>query len=176
MNDTVKDEIVDPNLGPDAVDPNAQPETVDDIQPPKKRRGRPPKSERLEEQSTSSAQSTPKRTYTKKATNNRPTFDSDSTLKLAKQIAGIHLMVASMTQLGELQINDTEAMMLAQSIQTVSAEYDLSLSGKTGAFLQLMATAAMVYVPRVLVINAKIKAAKNKAPVDVVDNLAQNHG
>jgi len=175
MNDTVKDEILDPNLGPDAVDPNLAPETVDDIQPPKRRRGRPPKSERLEEQSTSSTQSTPKRTYTKKATN-RPTFDSDSTLKLAKQIAGIHLMVASMTQLGELQINDTEAMMLAQSIQTVSAEYDLSLSGKTGAFLQLMATAAMVYVPRVLVINAKIKASKNKAPVDVVDNMAQNHG
>lgn len=157
-------EIVDPQLGPETV------ENGPEITPPKKRRGRPPKSDRLGEQPTSGGAATPKRAYTKKA--ERVVFDSDSTHKLAKQIAGIHLMSASITKIGELQINETEAMMLAQSIQAVSSEYDLSLSGKTGAFLQLLATAAMIYVPRIMVINAKVKASQNKAPTDVVDNLS----
>lgn len=141
-----------------------------EIQAPKKRRGRPPKNPELKEQSTASGESKPKRAYTKKS--ERVTFDSDSARKLAKQLEGIHLMVASITKLNELCISDTESMMLAQSLQTMSAEYNLSLDGKTGATIQLVATCAMIYVPRVIVINNKIKQAQhNRNVVSLVPDV-----
>ena len=151
------------------------PESVGpETQPPKKRRGRPPKNSALEEQSTASGEAKPKRAYTKKS--ERVTFDSDSTRKLAKQLEGIHLMVASITKLNEICISDTEAMMLAGSLQTMSAEYNLSLDGKTGAAIQLIATAAMIYVPRAIVINNKIKHAQNARGLSVVKHDDINAG
>lgn len=143
----------------------AAPETNNEapgVEPPKKRRGRPPKNPELKEQSASSGEK-PKRAYTRK--NERPTYDSESTHKLAKQLEGIHLMIASVTKLNEMCISDTESLMLAQSLQTMSAEYDLSLDGKTGAALQLIATAAMIYVPRLIVINNKIKTRQHAGAV-----------
>ena len=127
------------------------------IEPPKKRRGRPPKIASLDEQPVNDTK--PKRTYNKK--DNKPTYDADSTKQLAKQLVGIHIMVASITKIDEIAISENEGMMLAASLQTMSAEYGLSLSGKTGAAIQLLGTAAMIYVPRALVINEKIKKARN---------------
>lgn len=168
-------EIIEPDNA--AIEP--APAVEPDIQPPKKRRGRPPKNPQLQEQSTSPGnEAKPKRAYTKKT--ERVTFDSDSTRKLAKQLEGIHLMIASITKLNELCISDVESMMLAQSLQTMSAEYNLSLDGKTGATIQLVATAAMIYVPRVIVINNKIKQAQqprnNVVDLGIVGNGEVNAG
>lgn len=137
-----------------------QVQETDNISTPKKRRGRPPKNAVLEDQAVNGAEK-PKRTYTKKT--DRVTFDSDSTRKLAKQLEGIHLMIASMTKLNELCISDTESMALAQSLQTMSVEYNISIDGKMGAIIGLTATSAMIYVPRFIVINARIKKAQQAA-------------
>jgi hypothetical protein len=80
--------------------------------------------------------------------------------KLAKQLQGIHMIFSAMSGFSELQISDAEADALAIAIQNTADEYDLSLSGKTGALIQLLGAAAMIYIPRAVVINAKIKAAR----------------
>lgn len=124
---------------------------------PKRRRGRPPKDPELQTQ-TVGIESTEKvkRKYTKRT----KTIDPEAMVNLAKQLQGIHLMAASMLKIPEIQINESEAVALAQSLQTVSMEYNLSLTGKTGATIQLMATCAMIYLPRMKYINEKFKKSK----------------
>lgn len=84
-------------------------------------------------------------------------IDSDA---LAKQLAGVHMMVAQITGIPEFQIHETEAAMLASSVAAVCDEYDLNLNGKTGAFLQLIASAAFIYFPRIPHIQARIVAKR----------------
>lgn len=100
-------------------------------------------------------------------------FDSDSLGKLAKQIEGLHHLIALATGIPELQVQPNEAAMLGGAIANVCEEYDLSLSGKTGALLQLAAAAAMIYAPRFSLVTARIKENQRKgkvtAPLRVVD-------
>lgn len=67
---------------------------------------------------------------------------------LGKHLQGLHAMVGMITGIREAFISDQEAEALADAIGAVAKEYDLSLSGKTGAAIQLLGAAAMVYVPR----------------------------
>ena len=53
--------------------------------------------------------------------------------------------------------------MLADGIAAVSREYGLSMDGKTGAALQLIAAAAIVYAPRFKAINNRAMQAANQA-------------
>lgn len=126
------------------------------IEPPKKRRGRPPKNPELSEEKIGADTGAKKRTY-KKSANDAP-IDSAN---LAKQIQGVHMAAATITGLRELVISEGESIMLAESLCAVSREYGLAISGKTGATIQLIAAAAMIYAPRFIVINERIK--KNKA-------------
>lgn len=147
----------------------AQPEA------PKRRRGRPPKNasaQPLEQQTIAPGTDAPKqkRKYTKR----RATLDPEQVATLAKQLQGIHMMIASAVQVPELQISEIESVTLAQSLQTVSNEYGLSLSGKTGATIQLLATAAIIYMPRMKYINEKFKPKKKTADVVVMENRAVN--
>lgn len=98
---------------------------------------------------------------------------------LAKNIQGVHGIIAVTTGLHELQINEAEAETIATALQAVCDEYGFELSGKTGAAVQLFAAAGMVYVPRILVIKARMDAerAKNKeGATDVQFNNEVNNG
>lgn len=137
-----------------------------------KRRGRPPGSknstaQKLEEKPVSSDSAAPaaKRGRPKKSEG----YTDESRARFAKQVQGLHIMAAQLTGFGEFQISDPEAAMLADALINTSQEYGLSLSGKTGAMLQLLGTAAMIYVPRFAIINQKIKAKKAQI-VDVTPN------
>ena len=103
---------------------------------PKRGRGRPPKTETV-------GSETVKKPVKRKASVN-------SVDNLSKQIEGLHIIAASMTGIKELIISTTESSMLASSIITVCDEYSLSIDGKTGAAMQLLATAAMIYAPRII--------------------------
>lgn len=91
---------------------------------------------------------------------------------MAKQLVGVHSLVAMITGIPEVQLHLQEAEQLASAISNVCDEYGLSISGKTGAALQLAAAAAMIYGPRALVISSKIAAAKAAAARDVTPNAA----
>lgn len=75
----------------------------------------------------------------------------------AKQIVGVHLLIAGVTGLPEMAINETEGRLLADALISVSEEYGLLLGGKTGAAIQLFAAAAMVYTPRAFAISRKMQ-------------------
>lgn len=150
INDTPPDTETDSDLGPQ--------ETVTPEAPPKPRRGRPPKDPNAVKTEKISKDTGPSVKPRKRAT-----YDPQL---LSKQLFGIHKMASQMTGLPELQIDNDESMALANSIIGVSEQYDLSIDGKTGAAIQLLATAAMIYGPRLLYIKARAQAAKNNV-VDV---------
>jgi hypothetical protein len=85
--------------------------------------------------------------------------------QLAKQLKGIHELASNLLPIkmpdGKmlLALSDTEATQLANAISGVAKEYDLALDGKTGAAIQLFAAVAMIYGPRVYVIQ-KIRMAQ----------------
>lgn len=140
------------------------PESTD---PPKKRRGRPPKNATLNAENPGSAGSgesaAPKR---------RAKASGEKLAAMAKQIQGLHLFVAMGTGVPELQITEAEAGMLASAMSEVAAEYGLSVDGKTGAALQLFGAAAMVYAPRYLAFRKRV-AREASAPGTIVD-MPQN--
>lgn len=135
--------------------------------PPVKRgRGRPSNAEKklIAEgvPNASASQAAPKPTRQKKASKS-----ADEIAALGKQLAGIHQMAAMLTGMPELAIHEQEGVMLAGGILGVAEQYDLSIDGKTGAALQLLAAAAMIYGPRAMAINARMKQAKSKQATDV---------
>lgn len=123
-------------------------------EPPKKRRGRPPKNPELTKESPATGAEGPKRGRPKK----RVIYDDTKKQLLAKQILGLHLIAAQLSGFNELQISEVESVMLTESIVVVSEEYGLSLDGKTGAAIQLAGTAAMIYLPRFLAIQKRKKS------------------
>lgn len=103
-------------------------------------------------------------------------FDADAQSQLAKQLMGLHQLAALATGIPEMAINETEAVMLGAAVANVCEEYDLSLSGKTGALVQLLAAAAMVYVPRVQHVGARIRAAKAAQAREGLHVVGGNNG
>lgn len=77
---------------------------------------------------------------------------------LAKQLRGIHALAAKLLPIPGpngtklLELDDEEAKQLADAVAAVAKEYDLELSGKTGAAIQLFGVAAMIYGPRIYVV------------------------
>ena len=131
---------------------------------PPKRRGRPPGVKNapkppMEEKQIEAGSATqqPKRGRPRK---NSEEFSESSKIGLSKQVQGIHMMAAQLSGFQELAISEAESLMLADAIINTSHEYGLSLSGKTGALLQLVGTAAIIYIPRFSIINQKIKVEK----------------
>jgi hypothetical protein len=98
----------------------------------------------------------------------KPSIDIEG---LAKQLKGIHALGANLLPIrmpdGKLllELSDTEATQLANAISGVAKEYDLALDGKTGAAIQLFAAAAMIYGPRVYVIQKMRMAQRVQTPV-----------
>lgn len=134
---------------------------VESVEPAKPRRGRPPASEKVADAGSPKATAPRTRTARKKA---QP-IDHDT---LAKQLQGVHVMVAMITQSPEMQLSDPESIELAKAISGVCAEYNLSLNGKTGALIQLIGAGAMVYLPRIMAI--KQRKAQEKAARETVQD------
>src|SRR5690349_15268978 len=84
------------------------------------------------------------------------TFNADDLVNLATQIKGLHVLGAMMTGIPELQLHDKEAEMLAGGVVAVAKEYNLDISGKTGAMIQLAAACAAIYVPRLIMVKARV--------------------
>jgi hypothetical protein len=83
---------------------------------------------------------------------------------VAKQLVDLHAMLARFTGVGLLQIEMREGATLADAIENVAREYDLEFSGKTGALMQLLFAAGVVYGPRVMLYQAmKKRAAQGEA-------------
>jgi hypothetical protein len=138
---------------------------VVEITPPAARgRGRPRKDAAaapVSPSEASAAKSTPKASRGKKGVK----FEKDDLSQLSKQIQGLHELMSLASGIPELRLETQEAEMLGSAVANVCEEYDLSLSGKTGALLQLLAAGAMIYVPRLGRVSARVKhqAAAAKA-------------
>lgn len=106
------------------------------------------------------------------------------TEKMRKQILGVHQLVSKAVQhltgdenLAKLvQLDDTEAGMLAEGYAQVAREFDIEVfGGKTGALLQLIGAAAMVYGPRLVVFRHYQESTSRRGPV-TVDSTAEPAG
>lgn len=130
------------------------------IEPPKKRRGRPPKNPDILTEKVDGAEASgqsaarPRKTAKGKATD---------VGALAQQLVGVHQLVAMVAGIPEAQIAPQEGEHLAKAIVAVCDEYGLSVTGKTGAALQLFAAAAMIYGPRVWAFNVRVKTERENA-------------
>lgn len=124
-----------------AASEGAQQVEVTPVTEPPRRRGRPPKNPVLEAETpgavSAKSASAPKKRAAK--------IDGDL---LAKQLVGIHMMAATMSGIPECGISEDEGKLMATAITGVASHYNLDLDGKTGAFIQLMGVAAMIYLPR----------------------------
>jgi hypothetical protein len=138
-------------------------EEIPETEPPKKRRGRPKKTD-AQSETDIPVDDKPKRKYAK-----RKKFDDEDKSNLARQLVGIHQMIAITGGLPEMIISDTEAIMMANALTSVATEYNLSLSGKTGAMIQLLGTAAFIYVPRMSAINRRKRTTEPKTDITVID-------
>lgn len=140
-----------------------------DAQP--KKRGRPRKDATVtQENIQNGTQAAAKPTRQKKGKS------AEEIANLGKQLVGIHQMAAMLTGFPELAIGEPEGQMLANGIIGIAEQYDLSIDGKTGAALQLFAAAAMVYAPRAIAINARLKAAKTSTQNPSFDMELQPNG
>ena len=86
--------------------------------------------------------------------------DPESLEELASKIKGLHQLAYMATGLEDVLITDKQAGMLAASIDSVSREFGVMLSGKTGAIIGMVLTMAMIYAPKVFIVMAKIDAMK----------------
>lgn len=82
---------------------------------------------------------------------------------LGKQLVGVHALAALMLQLPEIQLKEEEGVQLGNAIIAVCDEYGLSITGKTGAAIQLFAAAAMIYAPRAFFIKARLDTQRAQA-------------
>lgn len=130
--------------------PDAPPEKpdVEGLEPQKRKRGRP-------KGSTNKPADKPSKSSSRKRADN---------VDFARQLQGIHTMMAMVTGFPELQISEQESVMLANGLVAVADEYGLSLDGKTGAAIQLIGAASLIYIPRAIVIKGKLDKAR---PTDV---------
>lgn len=132
---------VSENLGNDVT---AETVDVDVSQPTAKKRGRPPGSKTGASRKKASSKNEAKKTN-------------------PQHVVGLHKMLAVATGVPEFEINEAEGQALAEAMDAVASEYDIAVSGKAAAMLQLIGTAGLVYYPRVSSIASKVKAKKAAA-------------
>jgi hypothetical protein len=139
---------------------------LEDTAPQKRGRGRPPKHQAAAPVSPVDAPAATKPGPGRpKGASKKPkvNFDGEALASLAKQVQGLHQLMALATGIPELMLQEGEAIMLGGAIAQVCEEYDLSLSGKTGALLQLAAAGAMIYAPRFMAVTQRIKRQREQA-------------
>lgn len=99
---------------------------------------------------------------TKRGRKGAPSYDQAARLALANQVKGLHELAAMGTGIPEFRLADQEAILLADAMANVSEQYGLSLSGKTGALVQMAAACAMIYAPRFAMVQQRVRATKAK--------------
>lgn len=119
----------------------------------KRGRGRPPKAA----DASGTATAEPKKPTAKRKA--KVVVEVDETA-LAKQIEGLHKVVALMSGLPELALDSLESSMLATSVAAVQREFGMAVSSKTTALIGLVATAGIVYVPRAAAIGQRVRVQK----------------
>lgn len=86
--------------------------------------------------------------------------DPGTISRSTKSIMGVHRLAAMVSGLPELEINELEAAMLAESLDRLSREYGFAVNGKIGAVIALIGTCGIIYVPRAMKISTRAKATK----------------
>lgn len=147
------------NIDPEIVQ-EVQPEELPELEKPTTRKYT-RKAPKLDEQKIDSGATGAKKQGRPKKS--APVYDDEAKGKLAKNLQGLHVMGAMILQFPELALADQEAEMLADGLIKVSNEYGLELSGKTGAAIQLLGAAAMIYWPRLIA----LKQRRAQMPVTV---------
>lgn len=82
----------------------------------------------------------------------------------ARQLVGVHAILASVTANPIWQINDSEAAQLATAIEGIAAQYDLEVNPKVAATLNFAFVAATIYGPRIYLMREMAKQAQPKHP------------
>lgn len=142
--------------------PAPAPAEAEGITPPRKR-GRPPKNAPANGDPSpvdGAAADAPRRGRPSGKKKGKVQFTGEDLNTLAKQVFGLHQIAALATGIPELAIREEEATMLGGAIATVAQEYDLEMSGKTGAMLQLIAVCGMVYIPKFAALKTRVAQAK----------------
>ncbi len=80
----------------------------------------------------------------------------------ARQLVGVHAILASVTGNPIWQINDNEAAQLAASIEGIAAQYDLEVNPKVAATINFAFVAATIYGPRIYLMREMAKQAQPK--------------
>lgn len=83
---------------------------------------------------------------------------------LAKQVQGVHVMLAMLTQQPIFQLSDNEAEMMAGALANVSRHYNVTLDGPRAAVFQLIAVGGMIYLPRILAVRNQNLARQPQRP------------
>lgn len=78
--------------------------------------------------------------------------------KLGRQAVGAHMMIAGLTGMPELQITEAEGVALAEVLMSGAEEFGFEISGKAGFVIQALATVAMIYGPRLIMIQRRLYA------------------
>jgi hypothetical protein len=165
--ETVAEEVPGPGPAPLELNP-------DDLEPVKRKPGRPvgggaKKTEELLHQTIETGEVPAKRGRKPTAKETKSHIDPG---KLGNQLVGIHQLAAMFTNTPELQLTDAGGRALGEAIVNVCNEYDLNISGKTGAMMQLLATSAMIYAPMFMAIRFRYaqeelaRAQANPTPYD----------
>ena len=151
------------------------------VEPPKKRgRKSNAERERMAAESIESGGAPAPKAAAAKAGAKRAKYAPADIGAMAQQLKGLHQMASMISGIPEMNLQDHEAIMLAGAIVRVSEEYDLSIDGKTGALIQILGTAAMIYVPRLGAITQRAKMHKankaNKAQENAQSNSEHANG
>jgi hypothetical protein len=159
--------LIDPTGSENTNETTVAPPAPPSDTPPKKRRGRPPKNAAsigAEPVGDTGADVRPSKAKTRRAS-----YSSTDVDAMGKQLVGIHLILVQLTGIPELQITGDEGKALAQSVVNIANQYDLEIDGKTGAAIQLFATAAMIYGPRAFHYRARMSQGRNGTPQNVAE-------
>lgn len=122
---------------------------------PKRKRGRPSNAEKVIHEAIAGGD-TPAANKPGPKPNKKAGGKAADPALLGKQLVGIHALAAMFTQIPELQLSEQEGEQLGAAIINVCDQYSLSVDGKTGAAIQLLAAAAMIYAPRAFHFKARI--------------------
>ena len=102
---------------------------------------------------------------TKQARATRQTKSSDlDGLSIKDLLIGIHAFGASMTGIPELEIDEAEGKKLGDAVTTLSGIYGHTISPKTAAWVNFAAACGVIYGPRFIAYNERVKAEKASKP------------
>ena len=77
-------------------------------------------------------------------------------------LVGIHFMLAQMSGLPDLAIDEGEATTIASALSNLTEYYKVKIDGKQGAILGLIYALAVVYGPRIYTITRAIREEREK--------------